>query len=258
MAIYRLEKISFSDVDALDRDKTIVVLPCGSMEQHGPHLPNGMDTTVALKVLEQAMRNVETEVDCLVIPPIPIGQSPEHMDFPGTITFTAETYIRMLKEIAHSVTRHGFKKMYIVNGHGGNIAAISSAAFDIRDEYKLKVFMFNVWAVIVGLANQYTKREASNKTDAHGGEIETAVMLYLTPENVRMEMAVDEDNEKLAAGDVVQMGGPISFNWNSLEDIAPSGISGKASLGTAEKGEAIFNALVDLCTKGLLEVATRW
>ena len=54
------------------------------------------------------------------------------------------------------------------------------------------------------------------------------------------------------------MGGPISFNWNSLEDIAPSGISGKASLGTVEKGEVIFNALVDLCTKGLLEVSKKW
>jgi len=258
MTIYRLENISFTAVDKLDREKTIVVLPCGSMEQHGPHLPNGMDTTLAIKVLEQSMHNLETEVDCLVIPPISIGQSPEHMDFPGTITFTAETYIRMLKEIAHSVARHGFKKMYIVNGHGGNIAAISSAAFDIRDEYNLKVFMFNVWAVIVGLANQHSKREASNKTDSHGGEIETSIMLYLTPENVHMEMAVDEDNEKLTAGDVVQMGGPISFNWNSLEDIAPSGISGKASLGTVEKGEAIFNALVDLCTKGLLEVSTKW
>ena len=90
MAIYRLENISFADVDKLDRENTIVIFPCGSMEQHGPHLPNGMDTQVAVKVIEAAMKNVEKDVDCLYIPPIPIGQSPEHMDFPGTITFTAE------------------------------------------------------------------------------------------------------------------------------------------------------------------------
>ncbi len=258
MAIYRLENISFADVDKLDRENTIVILPCGSMEQHGPHLPNGMDTQVAVKVIEAAMKNVEKDVDCLYIPPIPIGQSPEHMDFPGTITFTAETYIRMLKEISCSVARHGFKKMYIVNGHGGNISAIGAAAFDIRDSCKLQIYMFNVWAVIVGLANQHANREASNKTDAHGGEIETSLMLHLTPENVKMDRAIDEKNEKLAAGEYVQLGGPISFNWNSLEDIAPSGISGVASLGTAEKGAAIFDALVDLCTKGLFEIATKW
>lgn len=258
MSIYKLENISFSDVDGLNREKTIVVLPCGSMEQHGPHLPNGMDTQLANWVTEKAMKNVEKEVDCLYITPIPIGQSPEHMDFPGTITFTAETYIRMLKEIASSVARHGFKKMYIINGHGGNIAAISSAAFDIKDAYKLQIYMFNIWAVIVGLAHQHTNREAPDKTDAHGGEIETALMLYLSPENVHMDRAIDEKNPRLAAGDLVQMGGPISFNWNSMEDIAPSGISGIASLGTAEKGEAIFNALVDLCTKGLREIATIW
>jgi creatinine amidohydrolase len=258
MAIYKLENLSFKQVAELDKDKTVVVFTCGSMEQHGPHLPIGMDTQCAAMIAERVLKNVENEMDCLWIPPIPFGQSPEHMDFAGTITFTAETYIRMLKEIACSVARHGFKKMYIINGHGGNISAIGAASFDIRDSYKLQMFMFNVWGVIVGLANDLHVRDASNKTDAHGGEIETALMLHLTPENVHMEWAVDEKNEKLAIGEVVGLGGPIGFNWNSLQDVAPSGISGIASLGTAEKGKVIFEALVDMATKGLREVHQNW
>lgn len=258
MAIYQLENLSFKQIDALDREKTIVILPCGSMEQHGPHLPNGMDTHIAVEIVERATKNVADTLDCLVLPAIPVGQSPEHMDYPGTLTFSAETYIRMLKEICGSVARHGFKKMYIVNGHGGNISAISAAAFDIRDQYKIRIFMFNVWAVVIDMAARVTRREAPHKVDAHGGEIETSLVLYTHPEQVHLEWAVDEENPLLAQGELINLGGPIGFNWNSLEDIAPSGISGKASYGSAEKGEAILNALVDMATQGLLEIQRNW
>jgi len=258
MAVYRLENISFTQVDALNRDKTLCVLPVGSMEQHGPHLPNGMDTQVAVEIAQRASQQAAKAFDCLLLPPIPFGQSPEHMDFPGTITFSAETYIRMLKEISASIARHGFKTLYIINGHGGNISAISAAAFDIRDAFKLRIFMFNVWAVITGLWNELGLREATDKTDAHGGEIETSLVQYLFPQYVNMEKSVDEDNEQLAKGKLINLGGPISFNWNSLEDIAPSGISGQASFGNVEKGKIVFDALVKMATEGLLEIHANW
>lgn len=258
MSINRLENLSFKQVEALDRDKTIVILPCGSIEQHGPHLPNGMDTQVAMKIAERVCENTADTLNCLLLPPIWAGQSPEHMDFPGTITYTAETYITMLKEISGSVARHGFRKMYIINGHGGNISAIGAAAFDIRDRYNLKIFMFNVWAVISDIALKQTHREATHHIDAHGGEIETSLMLHLTPENVHMEWAVDEENPQLRLGQVINLGGPIGINWNSLQDIAPSGISGMASFGAAEKGRVIFEALVDLATRGVLEIDKNW
>jgi creatinine amidohydrolase len=258
MTVYRLEYLSFKQVGDLDKEKTIVVLPCGSMEQHGPHLPNGMDTQVAVKITDNFTENLANKLDFLVLPPISFGQSPEHMDFPGTITFSAETYIRMLKEVCGSIARHGFKKLYIINGHGGNISAISAAAFDIRDATNLKIFMFNVWAVITGIAHQTDNREAGDKTDAHGGEIETSLIQYLSPELVHLEWAVDEENSQLARGDVLQLGGPITFNWNSLQDIAPSGISGIPSLGSAAKGEAIYKALVELAINGALEIDKNW
>lgn len=258
MAVYHLENLSFKQIDALDRDKTIVILPCGSMEQHGPHLPNGMDTHTAVEIANRAAGNIKDVVDCLILPAIPIGQSPEHMDYPGTITFTAETYIRMLKEICGSIARHGFKKMCIVNGHGGNISAIGAAAFDLRDVYKTRIFMFNVWGVVVELARQVTRREAPHHIDAHGGEIETSLVMHLNPAHVHMEWAVDEENPLLAQGELIGLGGPIGFNWNSIEDIAPSGISGKASMGSPEKGKAIFEALVKMAAQGLLEIHENW
>lgn len=258
MTVYQLENLSFKQIDALDRQRTIVILPCGSMEQHGPHLPNGMDTHLAVAISEKAAEHVKDTVDCLILPAIPVGQSPEHMDYPGTLSFTAETYIRILKEISGSIARHGFKKMYIVNGHGGNISAIGAAAFDIRDQYKIRIFMFNVWAVVTDLALKLIRREAPHKTDAHGGEIETSLVMYTHPEQVHIEWAVDEDNPLLAQGEWINLGGPIGFNWNSVEDIAPSGISGKASFATPEKGKILFEALVDIATKGLLEIDRNW
>lgn len=258
MAVYKLEELSFKQVDDLDREKTIVILPVGSMEQHGPHLPNGMDTLSAVEISWQAAQRAGESVDCLVLPPIPYGQSPEHMDYPGTITFSAETYIRMLKEICGSLARHGFKKICIVNGHGGNISAIGAAAFDIRDQYGAILFMFNVWGVIVGLAHSTDSRQASDQTDAHGGEIETSLVMHLRPDQVHMQWAVDEQNPVLARGELIGLGGPVGFNWNSLQDIAPSGISGVASLGTPEKGAAIFEALVDLAARTLQEIDRNW
>ncbi len=136
--------------------------------------------------------------------------------------------------------------MYIVNGHGGNISAIGAAAFDIRDQYKIRIFMFNVWAVDRH-GRPGDRREAPHKVDAHGGEIETSWCLY-PPEQVHREWAVDEENPLLAQGERINLGGPIGFNWNSLEDIAPSGISGKAAMAP-RKGEAILNALVDMATQ---------
>jgi len=258
MPACKLENLSFKQVDELDREKTVIILPCGSMEQHGPHLPSGMDTHVAVKVAERVCQNAAQTMGCLLLPPVPYGQSPEHMDFPGTISFTAETYISMLKEICGSIARHGFKKVYIINGHGGNISAIGAAAFDIRDRFNLKIFMFNVWTVITDIARQQTTREAPHQTDAHGGEIETSLVLHLAPENVHMEWAVDEVNSQLARGEVINLGGPVSFNWNSTQDVAASGISGMPSFGTAEKGKVIFEALVDLATRGIMEIDKNW
>ncbi len=82
--------------------------------------------------------------------------------------------------------------------------------------------------------------------------------MYTHPEQVHIEWAVDEDNPRLAQGELINLGGPISFNWNSVEDIAPSGISGKASFATPEKGKILFEALVDMATKGLLEIDRNW
>ena len=258
MTIRKLHDMTWKEVDDLDRSKALVILPIGSIEQHGPHLPLGMDILVAEAVLDMALENVEDKYEILVMPAFPIGQSPEHMDFPGTITLTAQTIITVIKEICSGLTRHGFKKILIVNGHGGNIANIGAAGFDIRNEQGLITFMFNAWALIPGLGPDVVKREADARSESHGGEIETSIMLALDPSLVHMEWAIDEENPQLKKGKFVAMGGPVDFSWNAMLDHAPSGISGEPSFGSVEKGEAIMKYLAHTLSRGILEIMQNW
>jgi creatinine amidohydrolase len=253
-----LENLTFKEVDALDREKTLVLIPFGSMEQHGPHIPNGQDTMVATTITEAALEKTGDEISVLVLPAIPIGHSPEHMDYPGTLTFSAETYLAVIKDICTSVAHHGFKKIVLVNGHGGNPPAMTAASFDLRWTHGLHIFLFNAWAFIPFMTEDQLKREAPKNIDFHGGELETSVMLALDPELVNMDWGVDETNPKFAQGELVTFTGPVFVNWNSKFDVAPSGISGQASYGTAEKGKIILDYLADSLSKALKEIDRNW
>lgn len=257
MTVRKLENLTFKHVEDMDKTRTLAILPIGSMEQHGPHIPLGQDTMVASTVLTSALDRVGEKIDCVVLPPIPIGQSPEHMGFAGTLTFSAETFIAMIKDICASLSHHGFKKLLIVNGHGGNISALNAATFDIRVKYDLRVFLFHVWSLIPNMSADLLKREAS-KTECHGGELETSVMLALDPDLVVMEWAVDEVNPQFDKSEMVGFAGPVYVNWDSMLDVAPSGIGGQPSYGSIEKGKVILDYLADTLSKALLEICHKW
>ena len=191
MSINRLENLTFKQVADMDIARTIAIVQTGSIEQHGPHLPLGMDTAVPQRITESALERVGEKVSHILLPAIPIGQSPEHMDFVGTISFSAETYLKMLMDICASLAHHGFKKILFVNGHGGNISMIGAAAFDARLQYDVHVFMFNVWSIVPSVAADLIDRQGT-KTDLHGGELETSMVMYLDPSLVHMEWAVDD------------------------------------------------------------------
>jgi creatinine amidohydrolase/Fe(II)-dependent formamide hydrolase-like protein len=258
MAIRMINDLSWKDVDEMDRENVLVILPIGSVEQHGPHLPLGMDNKVAEGVLDAARAEIDPQHEILVLPTVGVGQSPEHMDFPGSITFRAETLIMVLKDICDSLTRHNFKKVLVLNGHGGNIAAIGAAAFDVRLSHKLLVFQFNVWAIVSGMDESIFKREANEKAECHGGELETSMMLAVDSSLVDMSLAVDEENPKLRKSNHVGMGGPVTVNWSAYEDHAKSGISGEPSFGSEAKGQAMLSSLSNMLAETVDEIMEVW
>ena len=248
MSTTKLANLTFKHIADMDLARSIAIVPIGSLEQHGPHLPIGMDNAVAEALTEAALKELNGKVGHVLLPVIPIGQSPEHMDYPGTISFSAETLLGVLKDICASLARHGFKKILFVNGHG---------SFDVRLEHDVHVFMFNVWSILPPVAEEIINRQGT-KTDLHGGELETSMVMHLDPTLVHMEWAVDEENPKFTHGKLINLTGPVTMNWSSLHDIAPSGISGQASFGTPEKGEALVSYLTNVLSQTIEEIDINW
>ncbi len=145
MELNKLQNLTWKQVDELEREKTLAIVLTGSMEQHGPHLPLGQDTFVAQHLADEALKKVGDRIKYVVLPPLPIGQSPEHMDFPGTLTFSAETYLNVILDVCESLANHGFKKILFINGHGGNTSIISAASFDARVRFGVEVVIFLVY-----------------------------------------------------------------------------------------------------------------
>jgi creatinine amidohydrolase len=128
-----LPYLSWTDIAALpDRENTVIMLPVGAIEQHGPHLPCAVDSCIAAGVVGHALHRLPTEIPAFAMAPLTYGKSDEHLHFPGTMTLTGATLLAMVTEIGESVYRAGFRKLVLVNGHGVRpVATVSAAIFDI-------------------------------------------------------------------------------------------------------------------------------
>jgi creatinine amidohydrolase len=232
-----------------DMRRSIAILPTAAIEQHGPHLPVGVDTLINEGYLARMMPLVPEDLDVLVLPTQAIGKSNEHIAFPGTLTLSAETTIRAWTEIGDSVHRAGVRKLIFLNSHGGNVPVIDIVARDLRVRNGM-VAVNCAWhrlGVPGGLFSDTDLRHG-----IHAGDMETSLVLALRADLVRMDKAaifaprgaaMEQRFKHLRATQ------PIGFGWMT-EDLHPSGAIGEAALATAEKGEACLAhgaaAFVDL------------
>jgi creatinine amidohydrolase len=225
----------WQDFAAADMSKVIAVLPVAAVEQHGPHLPVGVDTHIMQGYLERVVALLPADLDVLFLPIQTIGKSNEHLHFPGTITFSAETAIRAWNEIGDSVVRAGCKKLIIVNSHGGNISIIDIVARDLRVKHDMLAVHVS-WHRF-GYPQDYPAFELYH--GIHAGEVETSLMLAFEPDTVRMDKARDfktftMEMEKRFTH--LRHAQPAGFGWMS-QDISEPGAMGNAAAATAEKGE---------------------
>jgi creatinine amidohydrolase len=166
---------------------TVVVVPIGSIEQHGVHLPIDTDCRTADYVARQAACLAE-DVPVLVTPIIPFGVSPHHMVFGGTISLRVETVLHLLEDVCASIVAHGFERVVILSGHGGNAGTISAAALELRHRLQRQIHALCWWDLIPELWDQI--REGPNMTIGHSGEMETSAILVLAPALVRQDRLV--------------------------------------------------------------------
>lgn len=215
----------------------IAVLPVAAVEQHGPHLPVGVDTCIAEAYLARVRALLPADARVVFLPVQPIGASDEHMAFAGTLTLSPQTALAAFIEIGESVARAGIKKLVIITSHGGNTALIDLAARQLRVRFNM-LAVHTAWGRFGYPAAVFSQAEETH--GIHGGDIETSIMLAAYPDLVRREKianfvpatyAMERDYKYLRADF------PAGFGWMT-EDLHVSGAVGDASLATAEKGEA--------------------
>jgi creatinine amidohydrolase len=230
-------EMSWRDFAAADMSKVVAVLPVAAIEQHGPHLPVGVDTFINEGYLATAVKQIPDDMPVLILPIQAVGKSNEHIEYPGTLTFSLETITRAWTEIGDSVARTGCRKLIFMNSHGGNVPVIDVVARELRVRHRM-LAVHAAWHRLGYPAELFSAQERAH--GIHGGEAETSLMLAFRPKTVRMSEAqnfvsaaigIEQEFRQLR---VTQ---PIGFGWMA-SDLHPLGTAGDASKATAEKGEA--------------------
>jgi len=217
----------------LDPEAVIAVLPTCAVEQHGPHLPVGVDTMIAEGFLDLLRSRCPDDLDIRILPPQAVGKSNEHIHAPGTLTLTAETALRAWVEIGLSVARAGVRKMVILNSHGGNVDLISIVSRELRVRAGMLVVRAG-WGAFGQPEGLFSDRERA--FGIHGGDVETSLMLAFRPDVV--DMGAAQDFRSTAEQAPISPIGNVAYGWVA-SDLNPAGTVGEAHLATAEKGRAL-------------------
>lgn len=227
-----------TDFEGLSADGTVAVLPLAAIEQHGPHLPVSVDTTIMNAMLALAMPQVPTGLDVLVLPTMAVCKSNEHLHSPGTLTLTWETATRAWIEIGESVKRAGLRKLVIVTSHGGNIDPMKVVARELRVAHGM-LAVTTAWRAFGLPEGVYADLDANH--GIHAGDIETSLMLHFRPDLVDMSQAGAFKPQTVTLAEEgyawLRPTGLHAMAWMA-QDVNASGAAGDASLATAAKGEA--------------------
>lgn len=223
---------------------SIVVLPVGSIEHHGPHLPLSTDLIMAE---ELSRRIVEAaDQDAWLLPPLAFTKSDEHDWAPGTVWIGWETLMRTVTEIGRSVANTPARTLVFYNGHGGNIALLQVALREIRRETGLRTFLMNA---------SIPASDTENGFGIHGGHGETSMIMALRPELVDLSGVQRWVPDHLADFEQVRFnGGSVAFGWVS-NDFGPAGVIGDPTLANAADGEALVAASIEHGVAALGEIA---
>lgn len=249
----QLTDLSWPAVDTLDRE-TPVVIPIAALEQHGRHLPVFTDSLLLGEVVRRAHESLADRI--LLTPLMWLGNSHHHMDFPGTMSAEPRVYLDLLCGLVDNFLQHGFRRIVLVNGHGGNDVPGRQATFELRQRYRHRADILLIFATYWDLARPTadTIPELQQTQMGHACEWETSMILRLRPDLVRDHAAVP----------TVEPGNPFRPAHRAwiMPDRSTPGHVGAAAAATADKGEALFAAfaagLTDLLQRVISWDGTSW
>lgn len=248
------------EMEQVDKEETIVLIPLGALEQHGSQAPLGTDDIIAEAMTEEIKKQLEKEGEedfpMLLFPVIPVGLSTEHKNFCGSITFRPDTYYHMLYDICTSLAHHGFKKLAFLVCHGGNAPIVQVLSRELRSELGIAPFILSSGAF--GHPDVQATVSEGNVWDFHGGEMETSMVMAVDESLVKLELSEPGVPTAFMETKTLKPYGAVSIGWVSEDwrtpEGKPIGIGGDPSGATAEKGRIILETSARVLIPGLKEI----
>jgi creatinine amidohydrolase len=249
-------RLTWPEVARVAAEDRVCLIPVATLEDHGHHLPIDAD----LRIVEEICRRAAEEAsdDVVLLPGIPHGYSPHHMDFTGPITIGWDTFTRYLVDVGTSLAQHGFRRLLYLNGHGSNQNLVEMAARLVTVEHpeviSAAAFYLNSPE---GLAAVRDVRESERGGMAHACELETSIYLTIDPDAVDMDLAVDEESypeTDHAWFDWSDGSLKVMPWWSSF---SRTGVQGRPTLATAEKGKQLLDSAVAECVGYVRELKSR-
>ena len=248
------QDMTTAEFAALDRTRVIALLPVAAIEQHGPHLAVAVDATINRGVLDRALALMPDDLPVTILPALPIGKSDEHGAFPGTLSLSAETLMRVWGEIGDSVAQSGIRKLVLFNSHGGQPQILDLVASGLRARHAMLAVAINVYRLFDASA-MFPPEELRH--GIHAGAVETSIMLHLASEQVRADRAAPAPSlsQEMAADFryLSPIGRTAPFAWQT-QDLSPTGVCGDPTLASAEHGRVLVEQAAGKLVEILQEI----
>jgi creatinine amidohydrolase len=230
-------RLNAAELNELARRDAVVIVPVASTEQHGPHLPTSVDVMLAGNVALRAARRAK-DTPVIVTPVVWTGLAEHHMSLGGTVSLDYPEFFCVIRGICRSLTRQGFHRILLLNGHGGNIAALTVAVNELARELKAPIATACYWQLAEAAFGQILERQ---KNVRHACEAETSMMLALAPDLVDMSRAADVVGP--TSREIAQVTGTSAVHrWQSFAARTSHGVIGDPRAASAEKGERLLDA----------------
>ncbi|WP_159999616.1 creatininase family protein [Roseomonas sp. 18066] len=239
----RWEKLTAPELRALAAQDALVVLPVAALEQHGPHLPVWTDSMIGHACCVRAAELAEG-VPAVVLPPMWMGMSEHHLPFGGTISLDYATFHAVLRCVCRSLKAQGFRRLFLVNSHGGNIDPIAVAARELCLEFAMPVVATTIFKVSPEIGRILETQPGVQ----HACEAETSFWLHLHPAEVRQDQVANS-----LSGPGVQVGEAFTRFWSFAERAPETGVRGDPRAATAEKGEKLLAAVACALAEAMRE-----